>query len=132
MQHFVYSWRFILGIGELLGILGDCELRGRGDGWWRRIFWALSSCYYVCYLRSQALGVERFSPQSYTPAKPPDCPHPLHFAPFFFSLRRYIYRIISVSRPGPGGVLKKKGVGWVLVLGICLKLGKTKEAFPGQ
>ncbi len=38
MLHLVYSWGFILGIGELLGIFGNCELRGRVDGWWRRIF----------------------------------------------------------------------------------------------
>lgn len=114
MLHLVYSWRFILGIGELLGIFGNCELRGRVDWWWRRIFfWALTSCYYVCYLHSQALGVERFFPQSYTPSKPPDCPHPPQFAPFFFSLRRYIY-IGSFRYQGLAlaGYCKRKGGGW--------------------
>ena len=32
MLHFIYSWRLILGIGELLGIFGNCEIRGRGVG----------------------------------------------------------------------------------------------------
>lgn len=83
VEYFVYSWLVILGIGKLLGHFKNCKGGGGATGGGGGFIWALISCYYVCYLQSQALDVD-------TPSKRLTIPTPPQSAPFFFSLREYI------------------------------------------